>query len=245
MTGLLDDKVCLVTGAGRGIGRSIAEMFSLAGATVYCNATSIDSLAWINQSGLANLIALPFDIRDPGSCRQAMQTIRQTGGRLDVLVNNAGVEYNELIGLFNPQQRDHMFAVNLFAPMELIQLAARIMRRQKSGSIINITSKVGIYGNPGQAVYAATKGGLIALTKSAAKELAPEGIRVNAVAPGLTETDMMAQTDSDLLSERISRIGMGRLAIADDIAGTCLFLACDLSTYLTGQVIEVEGATVM
>ena len=245
MTDLLKDKVCLVTGAGRGIGKAIAELFHSAGATVYCNATSSDSLAWIDSSESSHLKALPFDLRDATACRKAIQIIRQTSGRLDVLVNNAGVEYNELIGLFDPQQRDHMFAVNLFAAMELTQLASRVMRRQKSGSIINITSKVGIYGNPGQAVYAATKGGLIAFTKSAAKELAAEGIRVNAVAPGLTETEMVAQTDTLQLADRISRIGMRRLAMPDDIAGTCLFLASDLSTYLTGQVIEVEGATVM
>ncbi|HHT21609.1 MAG TPA: SDR family oxidoreductase, partial [Tissierellia bacterium] len=190
-------------------------------------------------------IALPFDLREPKSCREAILKIRQDHRRLDVLVNNAGVEYNELIGLFNREHRDHMFSVNVFAPMELIQLASRLMSRQKSGSIINITSKVGLYGNPGQAVYAATKGALIALTKSAAKELAPSGIRVNAVAPGLTDTAMMAQTDRELLQARIDNISLGRLATPEDIANACLFLASDRSSYITGQIIEVDGATIM
>lgn len=242
MDKMLHGKVCLVTGAGRGIGQAIARTFAAAGAVVYCNATSQQSLDWIDQP---SLIALPFDLREPKSCREAILKIRQDHRRLDVLVNNAGVEYNELIGLFNREHRDHMFSVNVFAPMELIQLASRLMSRQKSGSIINITSKVGLYGNPGQAVYAATKGALIALTKSAAKELAPSGIRVNAVAPGLTDTAMMAQTDRELLQARIDNISLGRLATPEDIANACLFLASDRSSYITGQIIEVDGATIM
>lgn len=245
MTRLLEGKVCLVTGAGRGIGKAIALLYAKQGATVYCNATSKASLSWINQESPLILRQLPFDITDPSACRSALVCIKKDAGGLDVLVNNAGVEYNELIGFFNREHRDHMFAVNVYAPMELIQLAARIMGRKKSGSIINITSKVGIYGNPGQLVYSATKGAIVALTKSAAKELAPTGIRVNAVAPGLTKTEMMEQADPSHLEARINRIGMGRLADPEDIAGTCLFLASDLSTYLTGQVIEVEGATIM
>lgn len=245
MDQLLEGKICLVTGAGRGIGKAIARRYAQAGATVYCNATSAASLAWISEDPSPRLMALPFDVTEPGDCREAILAIKKESGGLDVLVNNAGVEYNELIGFFDRSHRDHMFAVNVYAPMELIQLASRIMSRRKSGSIINIASKVGIYGNPGQLVYSATKGALIALTKSAAKELAPSGIRVNAVAPGLTQTEMMDQADRSHLEERIRRIGMGRLAEPSDIAGTCLFLASDLSAYLTGQVIEVEGATIM
>lgn len=242
---LLADKICLVTGAGRGIGKAIAKVYALAGATVYCNATSLESLSWILKETDLKLVALPFDITDPEQCRTSLLNIKKDAGGLDILVNNAGVEYNELIGFFDRTHRDHMFNVNVYATMELIQLASRIMSRKNGGSIINITSKVGIYGNPGQLVYSATKGAIIAITKSAAKELAPAGIRVNAVAPGLTNTEMMQQADPASLENRISHIGMGRLAEPSDIAGTCLFLASDLSTYLTGQVIEVEGSTIM
>lgn len=245
MMKLLTGKVCLVTGAGRGIGRAIAETFFKEGATVYCNATSEASLAWVTESRDERLMALPFNITDPEQCRSALQTIRRDQKQLDILVNNAGVEFNELIGFFNREHRDAMFNVNVFGALELIQLAARVMQRNNQGSIINIISKVGIYGNTGQLVYSATKGAMLAVTKSAAKELAPRGIRVNAVAPGLTETDMIHQIDADLLKTRIDNIGMGRLAQPLDIANTCLFLASDLSTYLTGQVIEVEGATIM
>ena len=245
MKKLLEGQICLVTGAGRGIGREIAETFYEAGATVYCNATSVESLQWVAQTGAAELIQLPFDITDPEQCRLAVLQIMKEKKQLDVLVNNAGVEFNERIGFFDRAHRDKMFSVNVFGPLELIQLSARLMQRKQKGSIINIVSKVGIYGNPGQLVYSATKGALIAVTKSAAKELAPGGIRVNAVAPGLTETDMLKTTSAEFLEARIKNIGMGRLAQPSDIANTCLFLASDLSTYLTGQVIEVEGATIM
>lgn len=245
MDKILQGKVCFITGGGRGIGKAISYLLYQHGAKVYVNATTKSSLDWINDINSQNLIQLPFDITDSESCRQSILKIKKESGSLDVLINNAGVEYNELIGFFNRDNRDHMFNVNVFAPIELIQLSSRIMRKQKSGSIINITSKVGIYGNPGQLVYSATKGALISITKSASKELAPFGIRVNAIAPGLTKTKMFDSVDPGYLKERINSIGMGRLAEPIDIANTCLFLASDLSQYLTGQIIEVEGSTKM
>lgn len=245
MTHLVEQKICFVTGAGQGIGKAIARRLHDEGAVVYCNATSSSSLAWLNDEPSDRLIPLPFDITDADACRLGIQTIKRNSKRLDVLINNAGVEYNELIGFFDRSHRDHMFQVNVYAALELLQLAARIMQRQKSGSIINLSSKVGLCGNPGQTVYAATKGAINALTKSAAKELAPHGIRVNAVAPGLTQTNMLEQADPEKLKARIDRIGMGRLAMPEDIANTCLFLASDLSSYLTGQIIEVEGAATL
>lgn len=242
---LLEGKICLVTGAGRGIGRKIAETFYEEGAIVYCNATTLESLRWVQERQTNTLIPLPFDVGDSDQCRLAILTIKTERKEIDVLVNNAGVEFNERIGLLDRHHRDQMFKVNVFGPLELIQLCARLMQRQKKGSIINIASMVGIYGNPGQLVYSATKGAVIAMTKSAAKELASYDIRVNAVAPGLTDTDMLTTTDSKFLEYRLKNIGMGRLAKPQDIANTCLFLASDLSTYLTGQVIEVDGSTVM
>lgn len=245
MDKLLIGKVALVTGAGRGIGKAIAKLLWECGATIYCNATKIESLQWISITNSDRLIPLPFDIADPEACREAILFIRRNSQRIDVLVNNAGVEYNELIGFIDRNHRDHMFNVNVFAPIELIQLCSRIMRKQNSGSIINIVSKVGLYGNPGQLVYSASKGALVSVTKSAAKELAQYGIRVNAIAPGLTETGMLDKTTLQKLAPRINRIGMGRLADPKDIAGTCLFLASDFSSYVTGQIIEVEGSTIM
>ena len=167
--------------------------------------------------------------------------IKRENGRLDVLVNNAAVEKNERIGMITSQSIRDMFEVNVFAMIETLQLAARIMQGKRSGSIINITSKVAQRGNPGQLVYSATKGAVLSLTKSAAKELAPYGIRVNAVAPGLTNTEMMAQADPAKLEERIRNICMGRLAEPEDIAAALVFFASDLSGYFSGQVLGGDG----
>ena len=139
---------------------------------------------------------------------------------------------------------EKMFQVNVFGMIEMIQAVCRIMEKNATGgSIINIASVVGLYGNAGQLAYSATKGAVIALTKSAAKELAPKGIRVNAIAPGLTETDMMKQADPEKLKERISQIKMGRIGRPSDIAGGCLYLASDYSAYLSGQVIPIDGCS--
>lgn len=227
MTGLLRDKVCIVTGAGRGIGRAIAESLAAEGAFVYANDAREGSLdSWLTESSMRQGITpLYFDITDPAAVRNAFSQIRKEKQRLDVLVNNAGVEYNELIGMISPENMERMFSINVFATIEMLQMASRLMSRQeRGGSIINISSMVGIRGNPGQLVYSATKGAVIALTKSAAKELASKNIRVNSVAPGLTKTEMMQGADIEKLKGRIANISMGRLAEPSDIARACVFL---------------------
>ena len=236
---LLEHKVAFVTGAGRGIGRAIAQTLQAEGALVYINASSEDSLSWADD----RYHKVPFDVTDPKAIRSAMQRIKKEQGRLDILVNNAAVEYNEPLGLLSRDNREHMFQVNVYAVLEMIQLAIKLMKRAKQGSIINMSSTVGLYGNPGQVVYGATKGAINAITKTCAKELAADGIRVNALAPGLTGTDMVKQTDPKHLEGRISRIGFGRLATPEEIAKVVLFLASDLSSYISGQIIEAEGVT--
>lgn len=248
MGDLLKGKVCVVTGSVRGIGRAIAELFVSEGAEVVVNGTRSGSAdAWISENeNKERLHPYYFDITDPAAVRTNVMRIKKELGRIDVLVNNAGVEFNELIGMISRENMEKMFQVNVYGTIEMIQAVSRIMsRNENGGSIINISSLVGLRGNPGQLVYSATKGAVIALTKTAAKELASKKIRVNAIAPGLTQTEMMAQADFEKLQGRISNIALGRIAKPYDIAGGCLLLASDFAGYISGQVLSVDGCTIM
>ena len=245
---LLKDKVCIVTGSVRGIGRAIAELYAVEGADVIVNGTRPGSAdEWIEKSeNRDRLHSYYFDITDASAVRQNVMAIKNQFGHIDVLVNNAGVEFNELIGMISRDNMEKMFNVNVYGTIEMIQAVSRIMSRNKNGgSIINISSMVGLRGNAGQLVYSATKGAVIALTKSAAKELTSRGIRVNSIAPGLTQTEMMEQADLDKLHGSISNICMGRIAKPVDIAGACLLLASDYAGYISGQIIPVDGCTIM
>ena len=247
---MLTGKVCIVTGASRGIGKTIAAKLAANGAVVYAAATKQGSVeAWAdewNDAVKGSVRSLYFDVSDENACRGAVMQVKKETGRLDGLVNNAGVEYNELIGMINKDHMEEMFAVNVYGTLYMLQLASRIMSRQESGgSIVNIASMTALKGNRGQSVYSATKGAVISLTRSAAKELAPKKIRVNAIAPGLTNTDMMKQADPEKLKARIDNICMGRLAEPEDIAGACLYMLSDLSSYVSGQVLAVDGCTIM
>lgn len=242
---MLDGKVALVTGASRGIGRSIATMFAREGAIVYAiSRKKEDIAAWAKEVDLLTKVRpISLDITDEIEVKKCVMLIKKEVGHLDILVNNAGVEFNELIGMISSEKLHLMFSTNVYAMIYMIQYCSRIMKN--GGSIINISSKVGIRGNKGQLGYSATKGAVIALTKSAAKELAEKKIRVNSIAPGLTKTDMMDAANIEKLTNRINNICMKRLAVPDDIAKTCLYLASDLSDYVSGQIIEVDGCTIM
>lgn len=247
MSLLLKDKICCVTGASKGIGKATAIRYAAEGAKVYAVARNIAPIEqWMAENEFAgSVVPCQLDITDTAGVKALLMQIKRENGRLDVLVNNAAVEKNERIGMITSQSMRDMFEVNVFALIETLQLAARIMQSKRSGSIINITSKVAQRGNAGQLVYSATKGAVLSLTKSAAKELAPFGIRVNAVAPGLTNTDMMAQADPAKLEARIRNICMGRLAEPEDIAAALVFFASDLSGYVSGQVLGVDGCTIL
>lgn len=248
MPDLLQGKVCIVTGSVRGIGRSIAELFAEEGAAVIVNGTRSGSAdEWIAESSFReSLDAHYFDITDEKAVRENVLAVKKKYGHIDVLVNNAGVEYNELIGMISQEHMEKMFRVNVYGAINMIQTVSRVMSRNPNGgSIINISSMVGLRGNAGQLVYSATKGAVIALTKSAAKELASRKIRVNSIAPGITQTGMMEQADLDKLQGRINNICMGRIAQPRDIAGGCLLLACDYAAYISGQVLPVDGMTIM
>ena len=247
---MLTGKVCMVTGGSRGIGKSIAQVFARNGAIVYATATtegSVDSWAEaFNPSVKGEVRSLYFDVSDEKAVREAVMQVKKECGQIDGLVNNAGVEFNELIGMISREHMERMFSVNVYGTIYMLETVSRIMRRQKSGgSIINITSLTALRGNKGQFVYSATKGAVLSLTMSAAKELSGQNIRVNAIAPGLTNTDMMKQADPEKLQGRIDNICMGRLAEPEDIANACMFLISDLSSYISGQVLAVDGCTIL
>ena len=330
---LLQDKVCIITGAAQGIGKQIAKQFADDGAIVYAcdrqdftsdndrirplvmdvtDAGSVKAVfmqiykaegridCLVNNAGivynrkigmivreetermfLVNVIAvlemiqlvsrlmarngggsivniasvtavsdndrirpLVMDVTDAGSVKAVFMQIYKAEGRIDCLVNNAGIVYNRKIGMIVREETERMFLVNVIAVLEMIQLVSRLMARNGGGSIVNIASVTAVLGSPGQVAYSATKGAIISLTKSAAKELAPQGIRVNAVAPGIVKTERFAElyeANGEKIDARIQRIALGRLGTPEDIANACAFLASDRASYISGQILGVDG----
>ena len=240
---MLKNKVILVTGCNRGIGKSIVETFLKNGAIVYANARTEGSLNELQRSFKNKLFPLYFDIRDVNKIRDAILTIKKEHQKLDVLVNNAALTNNKLLGTITRNEMQCLFETNVMAVIDMIQYAIKIM--PEGSSIINISSIVGQKGNSGQLLYSATKGAVISLTKSAAKELAKKGIRVNSVAPGLTKTDRIKDISDNFLEMRIKNIPYGRMAQPKEIADACLFFASDLSIYISGEILGVNGAAIM
>lgn len=237
------NKICIVTGAAQGIGKAIALKLIAEGAIVYgCDRAvgSMDSLATDNPA----FHPLYFDVTDAPAAKSAMMQVKNEQGRIDVLVNNAGVVFNKKIGMIVRDETELMFRVNVIAVIELIQLVSRIMARTGGGAIVNIASVTAVLGSAGQSAYSATKGAIISFTKSAAKELAPQGIRVNAVAPGIVMTERfeeLYEVSGDKINARIERIALGRLGVPDDVANAVAFLASDQASYISGQVLGVDG----
>lgn len=237
----MSEKLALVTGGSRGIGRACALKLAQAGYDVAINYAGNEEAANKTVEEIKALgvdaQAYKFDIADNEATAKAIEEIITKFGRIDVLVNNAGITRD---GLFMRMNKDNWNAVintNLTGAYNVSQPVVKIMMKQRSGAIVNMASIVGVYGNAGQANYAAAKAGLIGFTKSLAKELASRNIRVNAVAPGFIQTDMTKDLDSEKISEHIP---LKRLGQADDIAGAVKFLAVD-APYITGQVLQVDG----
>lgn len=243
---MLNDRVVLVTGATRGIGWAIARLFAQHGAQVVLSgrdAAGLDDAAQriLDLDATARLSCQTLDVTQPDSVKHAFQTIAGRFKRLDVLVSNAGVLDDALIGMVSAAALQRTFATNTFGPLYCAQYASRLMARRKSGSIINLASIIGTQGNSGQAAYGASKAAVIGLTKSLAKELAGQNIRVNAIAPGFVDTDMARSIGPEKFAERLASIAMGRVGSPDEVAQVALFLASDMSSYVTGQVIGVDG----
>ena len=238
MNRLLENKICIITGAAQGIGRQIARQFAEDGAIVY--ACDRQEFSTDNEQ----IHPVVFDVTDAAAVKQAMMQIFKQEGRIDVLVNNAGVVFNRKIGMIVREETELMFRINVIAVLELIQLVSRLMARGGGGSIVNIASVTAQLGSAGQVAYSATKGAIIAMTRSAAKELAAQGIRVNAVAPGIVKTERfkeLYEADGSKIDQRISRIALGRLGTPEDIANACAFLASDRASYISGEILGVNG----
>jgi 3-oxoacyl-[acyl-carrier protein] reductase len=240
----LQGKVALVTGATRGIGFAIAQKLAANGATVLVNGRSQQSLdSAIEKLADADCLCTPllFDVSQPNAVKEAFQQLFKQHKQLDILVNNAGILDDALLGMVSAKQLEESYQTNVFGPLYCAQYASRLMARKKSGSIINMASIVGSVGNAGQSVYAGTKSALIGMTQSMAKELAANNIRVNAIAPGFIDTDMARSLSETVFAQRVDSIAMKRIGTPEDVANVALFLASSLSSYVTGQIIGVDG----
>jgi 3-oxoacyl-[acyl-carrier protein] reductase len=242
---LLAGRAAFVTGGTKGIGWEVARTLAAHGADVAINGRTAASVteradALAVEFGVRTL-GLSGDVSDADAVKGFYPAIFKAWKRLDVLVNNAGTMENALLGMTTTDLVHRMMDVNAKGAIYNVQGAARLMARHKSGSIINVSSIVGTEGCEGQAVYAASKAAVIGLTLAAAKELAPQGIRVNAVAPGYIETEMVSSLPEEVRSQRVTQIGLGRAGTPEDVARAVLFLASDLSGYVTGQVLGVDG----
>ena len=243
--GLLTSKTALITGAARGIGKAIALRFAAEGANVAFTDLVIDDNGKATEAEIAALgvkaKGYASNAADFGQTEEVVSKIKEDFGTIDILVNNAGITKDGLMLRMSEQQWDAVIAVNLKSAFNFIHAGVPVMMRQRRGSIINMSSVVGVHGNAGQSNYAASKAGLIALAKSVGQEMGPKGIRANAIAPGFIDTAMTQALPEDIRKEWIGKIPLRRGGSVDDIANTALYLASDLSSYVSGQVIQVDG----
>ncbi|MDE6858933.1 MAG: 3-oxoacyl-[acyl-carrier-protein] reductase [Duncaniella sp.] len=242
---LLEGKVALITGAARGIGKSIAVKFAQEGADIAFTDLNRDENMEATEKELEALgvkaKGYASNAADFAQTEEVVTKIKEDFGHIDILVNNAGITKDGLMMRMTEAQWDAVIAVNLKSAFNFIHAVLPIMMRQRSGSIINMASVVGVHGNAGQSNYAASKGGLIALAKSIAQEVGSRGIRANAIAPGFIETAMTAALPDDVRKEWSLKIPLRRAGQVEDIANVATFLASDMSSYVSGQVIQVDG----
>ena len=241
----LTGRAALVTGASRGIGREIAKALAGAGAKVACVATNEELLKSLVAELGNGAIALKCDVSKPAEIETTVEQAAKELGGLDILVNNAGVTRDNLLLRIKEEDWDVVLDTNLKAPFLFIKAAGRFLMRSKAGRVVNISSVAGVLGNAGQANYSASKGGLISLTKTAARELGSRGVCVNAVAPGFINTDMAAKVDPKVIEGVVQSLPLRRIGEAREIAAAVLFLASDLAGYITGQVVGVDGGMAM
>lgn len=246
---MLTGKIAIVTGASRGIGRAIAQTLAANGATVVINYNDSAEAA---ESTVSKILASggvaearKCNVADSGECELFAKNVLEKYGRVDILVNNAGITRDDLIVRMTEEEFDTVLDTNLKGAFHMIKYFTRAFVKQRSGKIINISSVSGIMGNAGQANYAASKAGLIGLTKSAARELAARNICVNAVAPGFIRTDMTEKLSQNVQDNAIKSIPLGKMGLPEDVAQAVLFLAGENADYITGQVLCVDGGMAM
>jgi len=245
---LLADKIAVVTGAGRGIGRAVALAYAKMGADVVCVSRTEENSAKVAAEVEAlgrRAWAVAVDVSDTAAVDAAAKGILESTGRVDILVNNAGVTRDNLLMRMSEEEWDTVIDTNLKGAFNFTKALTRPFIKQRSGRIINIASVIGLIGNAGQSNYAASKAALIGFTKSIAKELATRGITVNAIAPGFIETDMTAALGEKMREGILGNVPLGRFGSPDDIAHAAVFLAMEPSGYITGQVLTVDGGMVM
>jgi len=246
---LLEGKVALITGAARGIGKAVALRFASEGANIAFTDLVIDQIGEETKKDIEALgvkaLAIPSNAADFQQSHAAVDQIVKEFGKIDILVNNAGITKDGLMVRMSEAQWDAVLTVNLKSAYNFIHACTPVMMKQRNGSIINMSSVVGVHGNAGQCNYSASKAGLIGLAKSIAQELGSRGVRANAVAPGFIITDMTAKLPEEVKQDWCKKIPLRRGGTPEDIANVCLFLASDLSSYVSGQVISVCGGMQM
>ena len=244
---LLKDKNAVITGCNRGIGKEIVRVFAENGADIWAcvrkeSRSFTKYVRNLEQKHMVKINPVYFDLGDKEQIKAGIQTIKESKQKVDIHVNNAGLIFTALFQMTSIDKLKEIFEINYFSQMLLTQYISRLMMRQRSGSIVNISSSAALEGNEGRTAYASAKSSMIASTKVLARELAPYNIRVNAVAPGLTKTEMMVNsTPEDALQETLNRICMKRVGQPEEIANSVLFLASNLSSYMTSQVLRVDG----
>ena len=245
---LLEGKVAIVTGASRGIGKAIAEQFIAQGAKVaFTYRSSAEAAAALEQelsAGVGTVKGFQSDAASMTDAERLVGEVVEAFGTVDIVINNAGITDDTLLMRMTEEQWDRVISVNLKSCFNLTKAVMRTMLKARSGSIVNISSVVGVQGNAGQANYAASKAGILGFTKSVALELGSRNIRCNAIAPGFIETEMTAKLDADTVQGWRDAIPLKRGGTPEDVANLCVFLASDMSAYITGQTLNVDGGMI-
>ncbi len=246
---LLKDKTAVITGASRGIGKAVAETFAANGANLYLVARDGDRLNEVKEAietrHQVKVMTLPVDLRDREAIEKMVDKLKKEKISLDILVNNAGIMHDSVLQVIKPEYVHEIYNTNVFSVFYLTQMLLPLFLRKRKGSVINISSIIGIRGNIGQSVYGSSKSAVIGFTLSISKELAPLNIRVNAIAPGFIDTDMIKSVDERYYKKNIESIGLKRIGKPEDVSNAVLFFASDLSEYITGQVLGVDGGMII